>query len=121
MSQSATINRRIVLNARPRGAPTAADFRIENDPVPKPEAGPVLLRTRYQSLAPYMPGRMRDGPSYVAPVAIGDVMVGGTPRWPSLDCSTARTSASCSCAQYKTDRPRHALPPSPLNPQKANL
>jgi NADPH-dependent curcumin reductase CurA len=78
MSQSPTLNRRIVLNARPRGAPTASDFRIESDPVPTPEAGQVLLRTLYLSLDPYMRGRMSDGPSYAAPVAIGDVMVGGT-------------------------------------------
>jgi NADPH-dependent curcumin reductase CurA len=78
MSQSTTLNRRIVLNARPRGAPTAADFRTTSYPVPSPEDGQVLLRTLYLSLDPYMRGRMSDGSSYVAPVAIGDVMVGGT-------------------------------------------
>ena len=78
MSQSTTLNRRIVLNARPRGAPTASDFRSEVGPVPTPEAGQVLLRTLYLSLDPYMRGRMSDGPSYAAPVEIGDVMVGGT-------------------------------------------
>lgn len=78
MSKNTTINRRIVLNARPRGAPTATDFRIESGPVPEPQAGEVLLRTLYLSLDPYMRGRMSDGPSYAAPVAIGDVMVGGT-------------------------------------------
>jgi hypothetical protein len=78
MPQSPTINRRIVLNARPRGAPTAADFRLQSGPVPQPQAGQVLLRTLYLSLDPYMRGRMSDGPSYAAPVAIGEVMVGGT-------------------------------------------
>jgi len=78
MPQNTAINRRIVLNARPRGAPTAEDFRFENDPVPKPEADQVLLRTLYLSLDPYMRGRMSDGPSYAEPVTIGDVMVGGT-------------------------------------------
>jgi len=78
MPQSSTVNRRIVLNARPRGAPTAEDFRLENAPVPTPAAGDVLLRTLYLSLDPYMRGRISDGPSYAAPVAIGDVMVGGT-------------------------------------------
>lgn len=78
MSQSTTLNRRVVLNARPRGAPTTADFRLASDPIPKPESGQVLLRTLYLSLDPYMRGRMSDGPSYAAPVAIGDVMVGGT-------------------------------------------
>jgi len=78
MSQSATVNRRIVLNARPHGAPTAGDFRTESDPIPRPEAGQVSLRTLYLSLDPYTRGRMSDGPSYAAPVAIGEVMVGST-------------------------------------------
>jgi hypothetical protein len=78
MSQTSTVNRRWVLNARPQGAPTAADFRLERCPVPTPAMGQVLLRTLYLSLDPYMRGRMSDGPSYAAPVAIGDVMVGGT-------------------------------------------
>jgi hypothetical protein len=38
----------------------------------------MLLRTLYLSLDPHMRGRMSDGPSYAAPVAVGDVMVGGT-------------------------------------------
>lgn len=78
MPQSATVNRRIVLNSRPQGAPTAADFRVEREPVPNPAPGQILLRTLYLSLDPYMRGRMSEGPSYAAPVAIGDVMVGGT-------------------------------------------
>ncbi len=78
MPQTATVNRRIVLNARPIGAPTARDFRLENGSVPKPGAGQVLLRTLYLSLDPYMRGRMSAGPSYAPPVAIGDVMVGAT-------------------------------------------
>lgn len=78
MSQSTTLNRRILLNSRPVGAPTAEDFRIETSPVPQPEEGQVLLRTIYLSLDPYMRGRMSDSPSYAAPVALGAVMVGGT-------------------------------------------
>jgi len=78
MSQRASVNRRIILNARPRGAPTAEDFRLESDSVPTPAAGQILLRTLYLSLDPYMRGRMSEGPSYAAPVALGDVMVGGT-------------------------------------------
>jgi NADPH-dependent curcumin reductase CurA len=38
----------------------------------------VLLRTMYLSLDPYMRGRMSDAPSYAPPVAVGDVIVGGT-------------------------------------------
>ena len=78
MTQDSHLNRRIVLKSRPRGAPTAGDFRLERTPVPLPGAGQVLLRTLYLSLDPYMRGRMSDAPSYAAPVALGDVMVGGT-------------------------------------------
>jgi NADPH-dependent curcumin reductase CurA len=78
MSQSPDVNRRIALNARPLGAPTATDFLMLREPVPSPNPGEVLLRTLYLSLDPYMRGRMSDGPSYAAPVALGDVMVGGT-------------------------------------------
>ncbi|MDN7967252.1 NADP-dependent oxidoreductase [Burkholderia multivorans] len=78
MSQSKTANRRIVLNSRPVGAPTANDFRLETGDVPTPDAGQVLLRTVWLSLDPYMRGRMSDAPSYAPPVQLGDVMVGGT-------------------------------------------
>ncbi len=78
MQQSTTINRRIVLNARPKGAPLPTDFRMESLEVPEPAQGQVLLRTLYLSLDPYMRGRMSSAPSYAAPVEIGEVMVGGT-------------------------------------------
>jgi NADPH-dependent curcumin reductase CurA len=78
MSQSNAINRRIVLNSRPRGAPTVSDFRLEELAIATPAAGQVLLRTRYLSLDPYMRGRMSDAPSYAAPVAVGAVMEAAT-------------------------------------------
>ncbi|WP_019938908.1 NADP-dependent oxidoreductase [Bordetella sp. FB-8] len=78
MSQNTTVNRRIVLSTRPRGAPTAQNFRLERAPVPEPQTGQLLLRTLYLSLDPYMRGRMSEEPSYAAPVGIGDVMVGAT-------------------------------------------
>jgi NADPH-dependent curcumin reductase len=78
MPQTDTLNRRIVLASRPVGAPTAGNFRVESAALPTPGPGQVLLRTLFLSLDPYMRGRMSDGPSYAAPVAIGDVMVGGT-------------------------------------------
>jgi len=78
MSQSKQINRRIVLASRPHGAPTGANFRLEQEPVIEPGTGQVLLRTVYLSLDPYMRGRMSDAPSYAPPVEPGEVMVGGT-------------------------------------------
>jgi NADPH-dependent curcumin reductase CurA len=78
MSLSPPINRRIVLAARPQGAPTPLDFRLEETPVPSPKDGQVLLRTLSLSIDPYMRGRMSDAPSYAPPLELGDTMVGGT-------------------------------------------
>ena len=75
---SEKINRRIVLASRPEGRPTAENFRLEKAAIPSPGDGEVLLRLRYLSLDPYMRGRMSAAKSYAAPVAIGDVMEGGT-------------------------------------------
>lgn len=78
MSQSTNTNRSIVLQSRPHGAPTAANFSLQESAVPVPQDGQVLLRTLYLSLDPYMRGRMSDAPSYAAPVVLGATMVGGT-------------------------------------------
>lgn len=78
MSQFSTQNRRWVLASRPHGAPVADNFRLEEQPVPTPAEGQVLLRTMWLSLDPYMRGRMSDEPSYSPPVELGAVMVGGT-------------------------------------------
>lgn len=78
MNQSDITNRQFVLNSRPQGAPVPENFRLENTPLPTPGNGQVLLRTVYLSLDPYMRGRMNDAPSYAPPVALDEVMVGGT-------------------------------------------
>lgn len=69
---------RIVLASRPKGAPVADNFRLENVPIPQPQEGQILLRTVYLSLDPYMRGRISGAKSYAAPVAIDEVMVGAT-------------------------------------------
>ncbi len=73
-----TINRQIVLNTRPIGVPTAANFKLVEGIVPMPSDGQVLLRTLYLSLDPYMRGRMSDAESYAPSVALDAVMVGAT-------------------------------------------
>jgi len=78
MTQSSTVNRRIVLASRPHGVPTPQNFRLEETEVQQPKDGEVLLRTVYLSLDPYMRGRMSDAPSYAAPVEIDAVMGAGT-------------------------------------------
>jgi NADPH-dependent curcumin reductase CurA len=75
---AATMNRQILLKSRPDGAPTAANFELVERPMPEPEDGQVLMRTRYLSLDPYMRGRMGAGPSYAAAAELGQPMVGGT-------------------------------------------
>ena len=78
MPQNHTVNRRIVLNSRPVGAPTDANFRLDEAAVAVASKGQVVLRTLYLSLDPYMRGRMSDSASYAAPTALGEVMGGST-------------------------------------------
>jgi NADPH-dependent curcumin reductase len=73
-----TTHRQIRLAARPTGYPKATDFRMVESAVPEPGPGEFLARIVYLSLDPYMRGRMSDARSYVLPVALGDVMEGGT-------------------------------------------
>src|SRR5476649_653031 len=78
MNQNNHINRRIVLASRPKGAPVPDNLRLETTDLPRPGERQVLLRTLYLSLDPYMRGRMNDAESYSVPVAIDEVMGGGT-------------------------------------------
>jgi NADPH-dependent curcumin reductase CurA len=72
-----TVNRQILLTARPDGLPKPSDFRLVESAVPEPGEGEMLLRTLYLSLDPYMRGRMRAEKSYAPPVSLDEVMVGG--------------------------------------------
>ncbi|EMA31714.1 NADP-dependent oxidoreductase [Halobiforma nitratireducens] len=62
------------LASRPVGEPTYDDFELVA--VDRPEPGPneVLVKTLYQSVDPYMRGRMRDAESYAEPWDVGDPM-----------------------------------------------
>jgi NADPH-dependent curcumin reductase len=71
-------HRRVVLVRRPPGEPAESDFRIEEVAVPEPRHGEVLVKVKWLSLDPYQRGRMRDAASYAAPVALNEVMTGGT-------------------------------------------
>lgn len=74
MSQTSTINRQILLAARPVGAPKPSDFKRVESAIPTPGKGQMLLRNTWMSLDPYMRGRMSDAKSYAEPVAVGGVM-----------------------------------------------
>ncbi|WP_349557954.1 NADP-dependent oxidoreductase [Marinobacter sp. NFXS9] len=71
-------NQQIILAARPTGMPDESHLVLQEAPMPEPADGEVLLKTIYLSLDPYMRGRMSDAASYANPVAVGDVMTGGT-------------------------------------------
>jgi NADPH-dependent curcumin reductase CurA len=74
---SALTNRQWRLAARPVGEPKRSDFEFTEAPVPAPAEGQVLLEVQYISLDPAMRGWMNEGRSYIAPVALGEVMRAG--------------------------------------------
>ncbi|MFB5190958.1 NADP-dependent oxidoreductase [Alicyclobacillus fastidiosus] len=68
---------RIVLASRPKGKPTAENFRTETILLPAPGPGEILVKALYLSVDPYMRGRMSEAKSYVPPYEIGGVVGGG--------------------------------------------
>jgi len=71
-------NQQILLDNRPEGEATAANFRLASTETPPLQDGQVLVRHHYLSLDPYMRGRMNAGKSYAQPQPLGEVMQGGT-------------------------------------------
>lgn len=71
---TAQTNRQFLLARRPVGQASREDFIFQEVPVAELAEGQVLLKNRYLSLDPAMRGWMNDGKSYIAPVALGDVM-----------------------------------------------
>jgi NADPH-dependent curcumin reductase CurA len=71
-------NPQILLDNRPEGEATAANFRLVTTDTPPLQDGQVLVRHHFLSLDPYMRGRMNAGKSYAQPQPLGEVMQGGT-------------------------------------------
>jgi NADPH-dependent curcumin reductase len=71
-------NLQVLLDHRPTGKVSPANFRIVETPVPTPGPGEVLVRHTFLSLDPYMRGRLSDVKSYAQPQQLGAVMGGGT-------------------------------------------
>jgi NADPH-dependent curcumin reductase len=67
-------NNQFQLAARPIGLPKASDWNYAAQPMPEPGEGEVLVKILYISLDPAMRGWINEGRSYIAPVAIGEVM-----------------------------------------------
>jgi NADPH-dependent curcumin reductase len=70
-------NHQIRLAARPVGLPKRGDWQFTEVPIAEPCDGEVLARVLYLSLDPAMRGWMNEARSYIAPVALGDVMRAG--------------------------------------------
>ncbi len=77
-SVSRPTNRQILLASRPVGLPKSTDFSYIQSDMPEVADKQILCKTLYLSLDPYMRGRMNEGKSYIKPVDIGEVLVGGT-------------------------------------------
>ncbi len=74
MSAAATRNRQWVLASRPKGMVSEANFELREREIPEPAEGQALVRNLYVSFDPAMRGWIEDRPSYVPPVALGEVM-----------------------------------------------
>ena len=73
MSES---NRRFILRSRPDGRITSDTFELVEEPVPQIQDGQALVRTRWISIDPTNRAWIRDVPTYLPPVGIGEVMRG---------------------------------------------
>ena len=69
-------NRRFILNSRPEGRIAADTFELVEEPVPEIEDGQALVRTEWISIDRTNRAWIRDVPTYLPPVAIGEVMRG---------------------------------------------
>ena len=80
MTMANRVNRQWRLATRPdREAGAGEDhFRLAQAPVPEIVDGEILVRTIYLSLDPTQRLWMSDMDQYMEPVAVGDVMRGGT-------------------------------------------
>jgi hypothetical protein len=70
-------NHTVRLAARPVGEPQRNDFAFADEPLPALLDGQILIKVLYVSLDPAMRGWMKEGKSYIEPVALGDVMRAG--------------------------------------------
>jgi hypothetical protein len=71
------INRQVILSTKPVGKLTQASFTFAEGPIPTPEDGQVLVKSRYVSLDAANRAWMQ-GVTYRSALETGDVMAGGS-------------------------------------------
>jgi NADPH-dependent curcumin reductase CurA len=69
-----TMNRQVILKARPEGIPQATHFELREAAMPAPGEGQFLIRNRFLSVDPAMRGWVSAVANYSEPVALGSVM-----------------------------------------------
>ncbi len=67
-------NHRFILSSRPEGRITSETFELVEEPVPDIQDGEALVRNEWISLDPTNRMWISDVPTYLPPVAIGEVM-----------------------------------------------
>ena len=71
-------NRQWLLAKRPHGLVGEENFSYEENPIPEPGDGEVLVRNLYLSFDPTQRGWMEDREGYLPPVALGEPMRAGS-------------------------------------------
>ena len=74
---SSLVNHQVRLAKRPEATATRENWKFTTEPVGEPAEGGVLVKTLSLSLDPAMRGWLNDAKSYIAPVAIDEVMRAG--------------------------------------------
>lgn len=91
------MNKQLILTKRPVGMPDESTWKLEENAIPEPAAGEILIKQHYISLDPAMRGWMNDAKSYIPPIPLGDVMRAGSvgiveksnnPKFKEGDCVT---------------------------------
>ena len=70
------MNKKWILNKRPKGYPKEDDFKLIESSVDKLDEGEILIESHYLSLDPYMRGRMNDSKSYAPSIKLGGIITG---------------------------------------------
>ncbi len=70
-------NQQWVLAKRPQGMISAANWKLQQTPVPALADGEALVQVQFLSCDPAMRGWIEDRPSYIPPVGLGEVMRAG--------------------------------------------
>lgn len=66
------VNCRWLLKGYPEGMPTVDNWTMDEQPVPDPGPGQILVKAKWLSVDPYMRGRISPATNYTKGIGIGD-------------------------------------------------